>query len=127
MATKKPRINVTLEPREYELFKRYAEIQGVSMSKVISGFMALTIQPVERLCVILESIKIANSEVTNGFKNSVYKSEKDLSAFFQKHTTEHDLFFSTIDSEYDRDSPLAVTTGDRYPNTTQKTGFKGSK
>lgn len=127
MPTSKPRINVTLEQQEFDLFKRYAELQGVSMSKLISGFMGLTIEPVERLCVMLEGIKTANSEVKNGFKNSIDKSEKTLSLVFQKHITQNDLFLSTIDPAKSANSPLAVTTGDRYPLTTPISDVKGVK
>lgn len=127
MPTSKPRINVTLEQHEFDLFKRYAELQGVSMSKVISGFMGLTIKPVERLCVMLESINNANTDVKNGFKTSIDNSEQILSSVYQKHISQNDLFLSTIDPHYEPNSPLAVTTGDRYPLTTHETGLKGFK
>lgn len=114
MPTKKPRINVTLETNEYALLKRYAELQGVSMSKVISGFIELTIEPLERFCVMLEGIKHTDKEIHQGFRQSIDQATDDVGMVFQKHITQNDLFFSTSNSATNSTSRL-VTTGDRPP------------
>jgi len=47
MATTKPRITVTLDPAVHETLKGLAELQGVSMSSIVSDLL-LTVEPVQR-------------------------------------------------------------------------------
>ena len=57
MATTKPRINVTLEQHRYDLFKRLAALQGVSMSSLVAELLEAVADPMERVCVVLEAAK----------------------------------------------------------------------
>lgn len=75
MATTKPRINVTLEPHRYELFKRLAALQGVSMSALVADLLETIAEPMERVCVVLEAALKAPAELKTGLRAAVDRAE----------------------------------------------------
>lgn len=118
MPTAKPRLNITLEPHRYALIKRYAELQGVPMAKVITGFMELTYDAVESLCVMMEGVEIADHQVRTGFKGSLQQAEKDILNAAFRQISQTDLFLATGNYE---EKPRLVTTGDSTPSDPHKT------
>lgn len=118
MPTAKPRLNITLEPHRYALIKRYAELQGVPMAKVITGFMELTYDAVESLCAMMEGVEIADNQVRNGFKGSLEQAEKDILKAAFRRISQFDLFLS---SGGETENPRLVTTGDSTPSDPHST------
>ncbi len=78
MATTKPRINVTLEPHRYALFKRLAALQGVSMSSLVAELLDAVAEPMERVCVVLEAAAKAPGDLKTGLRAAVDRAEASL-------------------------------------------------
>lgn len=96
MATTKPRVNVTLEPHRYELLKRLAGLQGVSMSYLISDLLETVSEPLERVCVVLEAAAKAPQSVKDGLRAAASKAEGVLLPQAQAWMDQSDLFFSDV-------------------------------
>lgn len=96
MATNKPRINVTLEPHRYALFKRLAALQGVSMSALIAELMETVADPMERVCVVLEAAAKAPGDLKSGLRAAVDRAEATLMPNALKTLEQFDMFVGDI-------------------------------
>jgi len=98
MATTKPRINVTLEPHRFELYKRLAALQGVSMSALVVELLEAVAEPMERVCVVLEAAKTAPASVLNGLRSAIGKAEAELMPNALKVIEQGDVFFTEVEN-----------------------------
>lgn len=98
MATTKPRINVTLEPHRYALFKRLAALQGVSMSSLVAELLEAVAEPMERVCVILEAAAKAPGDLKTGLRAAVDRAEASLVPNALKTLEQFDMFLGDISS-----------------------------
>ena len=94
MATTKPRINVTLEPHRYDLFKRLAALQGVSMSSLVAELLDAVAEPMERVCVVLEAAKTAPESVRKGLRAAVDRAEAQMMPHALETLDQFDLFLA---------------------------------
>ena len=97
MATTKPRINVTLEPHRYALFKRLAALQGVSMSSLIGELLDAVAEPMERVCVVLEAAAKAPGDLKSGLRAAVDRAEATLMPSALKTLEQYDMFLGDIE------------------------------
>ena len=96
MATTKPRINVTLEPHRYALFKRLAALQGVSMSSLVAELLDAVAEPMERVCVVLEAAAKAPGDLKTGLRAAVDRAEATLMPSALKAIDQFDMFLCDI-------------------------------
>lgn len=78
MATKKPRITVTLDHGVYELVSRLAKLQGVSMSSIVSDYLQAAYLPMMRVVALIEAANDAPEDVRRGIKEAAESTERDL-------------------------------------------------
>lgn len=78
MATSKPRITVTLEPRTYEIVSRLARANGQSMSRVITDFLHVAEGQMERAVAILEAAAGASDQAKEGVRRTLQRAESAL-------------------------------------------------
>lgn len=119
MATIKPRLNLTLEPHQYDLLRRYSELTDTPMSKVILALMTPAFEPLERLCVMLDAARTSMQEVNQGIADSFAKVGEDLDPLLIEAMNQSDLFVNSAFSfQADKfpNLPRSVTTGDRLPS-----------
>ena len=57
MRTFNPRVGLTLKPHRYDLLKRMAALQGVSMASLVTELLEEFYPVLERVCVALEMAK----------------------------------------------------------------------
>lgn len=57
MATKKPRITITLYPQEYSILKRLSGLNGSPMSRIVSEFVSLVAPVLRQIADNLEKIQ----------------------------------------------------------------------
>jgi hypothetical protein len=96
MATTKPRINVTLEPHRYAMFKRLAALQGVSMSSLIGELLEAVAEPMERVCVVLEAAAKAPGDLKAGLRSAVDRAEATLMPAALKAIDQFDMFMGDV-------------------------------
>lgn len=92
MPTVKPRINLTMPPHRYDLVKRLAAAQGVSMASVISEVLDEVYPVLERVCVVLEAARRAKETQISGMREAVAAAEADLAPLMYQATTQFDMF-----------------------------------
>lgn len=124
MATTKPRINVTLEQHRYELFKRVAALQGVSMSALVAELLEMVAEPMERVCVVLEAAAKAPGELKEGLRAAVDRAEATLIPSAVKALDQFDLFLGDCDAAIDASAKAAVP--DPRPVTRGSTPLRGN-
>jgi hypothetical protein len=118
MPTIKPRLNITLETHQHELLKRYADLTGTQMSKVVLDLITPAFEPLERLCVMLQDARNSMNEVNKGISDSFAQVSQEMDPLLIEAMNQCDMF---VDRAFDFQSqelpnlPRSVTTGDRLP------------
>lgn len=92
MATKNPRINVTVTPERYELLKRLAGYQGSSMAGLVAETMEMMYPVMERVCVVLEAARRAQETSKEGFRDSIAKAEAEMLPLMYQAVDQFDMF-----------------------------------
>jgi hypothetical protein len=127
MPTANPRIQVTLKPSQHELIRRLAKLQGRSMSKVISELFD-EIEPVyERVAVVLQAAKHAQSSANEGMRQAFEKAEGEMAPHVAAAMGQFDLLVtafgtgagageaSSASSPSQASTPAPVTRGSGTP------------
>jgi hypothetical protein len=112
MATKKPRLTITLEPHTYHVVSTLAGLQGQSRSKVITDLLDTVTPVLERTCHILEMANKASSSVNNDLKDSMERSEAKLQAMMNDAMGQLDIFAEALSrppTSADESEPKAGT------------------
>lgn len=78
MPTKKPRATITFQPHHYELLKRWAELQGVSMSALLGEFLEAAYPAMSRTVALLEAAREAPRQVREGLATALDQVEGEL-------------------------------------------------
>lgn len=92
MPTSNPRIQLTVPPHRYDLIKRLAAAQGVSMASVVTDIMDEVYPVLERVCVVLEAAKQAQETGKQGLREAVAQAEADLVPFLYQAVDQLDIF-----------------------------------
>ena len=95
MATEKPRITITLEPRVYEVVRRLSAASGDSMSRVVTQFLDVAVPPMERMVVVLEQAKAMPKETADAVRASILRAEaKLLPSVMANFVEQNDMFLA---------------------------------
>ena len=108
MATKKPRIAITLEPHRYDLLKRLATLQGGSMAGLVGELMEVTFPVLERVCVALEAAKQASESSIEGMRIAADRAMAELQPMMDASMDQLDMFVSDYQKAVS-DASAAVT------------------
>jgi hypothetical protein len=112
MATQKPRIIISFENHEYELLKRFSKLSGSPMSKVIRELVEPALEPLGRLCVMMEGINISTKEVHDGMRDSFHQVANDMEPVLKNAIDQYDMFLTKFEEIVKTENPRLVTTGD---------------
>lgn len=111
MATKKPRITVTLEPEHHEVLRRLTALQGGSMSGVISDLIGEIAPVLGRLCASLELAKQAQDGVKVNLRRVAEEAEQDMEPLLRMARDQFDLFANQVQRAVEAAGPQPVITG----------------
>lgn len=78
MATKKPRITISLNPHVYATLKRMSELGGDPMASIVSELLGTVHEPLMRTVAFLEAAAEAPKQVRDGLRQSFETVERDL-------------------------------------------------
>jgi len=78
MATKKPRVNVALEPETFELVRKAAEAQGVSMSELVRSMVDAVVPMLGRMVDLAEALKGAPQEIRDALREAGERAEGEI-------------------------------------------------
>lgn len=79
MATQKPRITITLERDVYDTIRGLSEVQGVTMSGLVSDFLTMVNPVQQRVLRACQKAKALSAESRAGMVSSLESGEAQLS------------------------------------------------
>lgn len=141
MSTTKPRITITLEPKQYEVISRLAALQKGSMSRIVSELLAEVTPMLEKVCDTMAIAVKANDDMKARIFKSCEEAEQDMRPLVEAVTNQLDMFAGGVRAAVgagagaadtgndgsDGESPRPVITGATKPNGTPKTPKSASK
>lgn len=96
MATEKPRITITLEPEQHAVLRRLAELQGGSMSRIVSEFLGEVTPILSQVADSLELAQRALSDARAKFVRAAEEAEEELRPLAEFTRNQFDLFSAQI-------------------------------
>lgn len=100
MPTIKPRIKLTLEQPRYDLLKRLAALQGVSMASLVTDMLDEFYPVMERVCVVLEAAQQAQETSKQGLREAVAQAEAQLIPLAKATLSQFDLFMDKVEGSF---------------------------
>lgn len=130
MPTKKPRVQVTLEPATHDVIDRFAELQGRSRGSLIAELLDSVAPALTRTVALLEAAQDAPQEVRDGLVKVFEGVEKQMSSARGLSEEQLDILDSALGRSKGA-NPHVVTRGsgpaagtDSASGTTPKTSRK---
>jgi len=119
MATKNPRVAITLPAPRLELLKRLSRLQGSSPGKLINGLLDEFYPVLERVTVALEMAEKAQATTKDGIREAADKAIEHLEPMLSESMVQFDLFMKRIETavsvsqepEKPKANPRVVTRG----------------
>lgn len=96
MATEKPRITITLEPEQHAVLRRLADLQGGSMSRIVSEFLGEVTPILGQVADALDLAKRASADARAKFLRAAEDAEQELRPLADFTRTQFDLFAAEI-------------------------------
>lgn len=97
MATEKPRITITLEPEQHAVLRRLADLQGGSMSRIVSEFLGEVTPILAQVADSLELAKQASAEARAKFVRAAEEAEEELRPLAEFTRNQFDMFSEQIE------------------------------
>lgn len=97
MATDKPRITITLETDQYAVLRRMADLQGGSMSRIVSDLLSEIVPVLNSVCDSLELAKKAHADVRANLRRVAEDAQSDLEPIAKMFSDQFDMFASELE------------------------------
>lgn len=101
MPTKKPRLNITLEQRSYDVIKSISETSGRPMSSFVSELLEGAMPTLERMAVTFQKIKNAQDVERTTFLAAVDDAQAVIEPLVMEAIGQFDMFMGKIDAAVD--------------------------
>jgi len=98
---KSTRIQVSFSEYDYDLIKRLADLQGVSMSAVVSDLFEPVRPVLHKVCVVLEAAKKAKQDAHEGIKFQVQHIEEQMQPMIDNALDQFDMFVGYVEAAVD--------------------------
>lgn len=116
MATKKPRITVTLEQPIYEALRVLSDSSGQSISSIIVEFLCAACPVFERMAAISSRVREQQESERTRFRESLISVQNEIEPYAISSLDQMDLFLARMDASA-ASNPRPVTTGVTPPPT----------
>ena len=98
MATQKPRITVTITPRQHDVLRSISESSGQPMSAFLSEMLEVSMPTLERMATTFQKLKKAQTIERERYLQSMDETQDVLEGVVQQAMGQFDLFMTAIDS-----------------------------
>jgi hypothetical protein len=98
MATKKPRITITLDQRTYNVLKVISDCGDKTMSGFVSEMLDAAMPTLERMAVTFQAIKTAQAAEQSKFITSLDRAQAALEPAVMQAVGQFDMFLSSVDA-----------------------------
>lgn len=99
MATKKPRLTISLDKNTYEVISQLAQLQSRPKSAIITELLETVSQPLARTVSLLQAASEAPESVRNAFADAIEDLHTDLSMTVGGANSEVDLMIQRMRSD----------------------------
>jgi hypothetical protein len=106
MATSKPRITITLEPRTYDVLSRMARVGDESMSQIVTSLIDLAVPSFERAVVLMERAAVAPDEVKDGLRAALHRADRAVLPRLLAAAEQGEMFLGDVESEVFPEGPV---------------------
>lgn len=97
MATNKPRITVTLTPRQYEVLKTIADTGGATMSGMLGEFIESAMPTFERMAATFQQVHKANQKERERIVEALSDAQTALEPIALAAVGQFDLFLGKLE------------------------------
>lgn len=97
MATQKPRITITITPRQHEVLKAVSAFSGQPMSAFISELLEVSMPTVERMAATFQKLKKAQTIEREKYLHSLEQTQSVMEGLAQQATGQFDLFMTAME------------------------------
>lgn len=97
MATRKPRITVTLSEKQYEVLKTISDNSGQAMSAFVGELLEQTLPVLERMALSFRRIKLAQDEQKKRIAKELDEAQTAAEPFLAEALGQFDLFMSRVE------------------------------
>lgn len=97
MATRKPRITVTLSEKQYEVLKTISDSSGQAMSTFVGELLEQTLPVLERMALSFRRIKIAQDEQKKRIAKELDDAQTAAEPFLAEALGQFDLFMNRVE------------------------------
>lgn len=101
MPTKKPRLNITLEQRSYDIIKSISETSGQPMSTFLAELVQSAMPTLERMAVTFQKVKAAQDMERATFLAAVDDAQSVIGPAVTAALGQFDLFMDKVDAAAD--------------------------
>lgn len=97
MATKNPRITITLNEEDYAVLKRLNALNGVPMARTVSELVEVVSPVLARICDNLDRVKLADENVKKSLRHSAEKSLSVMEKIYSEALENFDEFSDDLE------------------------------
>lgn len=101
MATIKPRITITITPRQHEVLRSISESSGQPMSAFLSEMLEVSMPTLERMATTFQKLKKAQTIERERYLQSMDETQDVLEGIAQQAMGQFDLFMAAIEQSAD--------------------------
>ena len=116
MATQKPRITVTLTPRQHEVLRSISESSGQPMSAFLSEMLEVSMPTLERMATTFQKLRKAQTVERERYLQSMDETQDVLEGIAQQAMGQFDLFMTAIEDSATGETDAAEPR--RHPRRT---------
>lgn len=92
MATKKPRITVTLEQDHYDILSEFARQQGCSMSSALAEIWAEAVPTIQRVVKLIAEAEQAKASVGDRIRDIATEAQEAMIPHAREAVAQFDIF-----------------------------------
>lgn len=96
MATTKPRITITLEPRQYEVLKAIREVSGFDMASIIRDLISASEPVLVQTAIALQKVKSATDAQKVEMAKVIEASQAKYEPILAAGLDQLDMFFGQV-------------------------------
>lgn len=116
MATAKPRHSITFEPDDYEVLRRMAELQGGSVSKIVSELVSSVMPALRRVVALVDAANQAEGAVRENLARLAAEAEGPFMESLEASQAQWVDMMEMLQEGAEGSDPRPVITGVRSPN-----------
>lgn len=117
MATKKPRITITITDHQHAIFSTLSKATGQSMSSIICELIEASEPVVERMAAIASQVREQRTSELDRMRFNLDKAQNEIEPLAALALDQLDMFFKSMELPALPENPRPVITGVTPPLT----------